>query len=223
MMGNIPWPNGRCCSLEARFDASWWAFSYSSVILHSSVPQDLLTALLLWGCSLYTDKLHVYSNAVICIFHNKQDKFSHKTLASETHPSLIILYIHKPMFFFPTITENQLLYPDTLEQKEVKPKPQCDRVSSVGNSDSALTGFYCPGLEGSLQRLWQPMGSASVYGEGWRALNPCCFQRKVELHPEVPTSSKGESLDNWVHSGKHHLSLLTEGEVKTSVIEVDVR
>lgn len=173
---------------------------------------------------LYTDKLHVYSNALICIFHNKQDVFSHKTLANERHPSLIKLYIHKPMFFFPTITENKSLYPDALEQKEVKPKPQCDRVCGVGNSDFPLAAFHCPGLEGSLQRLRQPVWSASVHGEGRKALNPCRFQRKVELHPEVPASSEGESLlISESTLGSIHLSMLTEGEIKMSVTEVGVR
>lgn len=127
-----------------------------------------------------------------------------KTLAGKRHPSLVLLYS-----FFPTITENELLYLNILEQKEVKTKPWHDRGSGMGNSDFALTVFHCPGLKGSLQALWwlgQAMWAAAVHGEGQGALNPCCFQRKVELRPEwnyACVKQRWVSFDKWVCSGFH--------------------
>jgi len=63
--------------------------------------------------------------------------------------------------------------------------------------------------------------TARACGEGQGALNPCCFQREVELGPEVPAASESESPSVSKSTlGTAHFSLLTQAEVKMSVVEV---
>lgn len=99
--------------------------------------------------------------------------------------------------FFPTITENQLLYSTWTHMNKGKSKLNLDQGSGqgrMGNSD-LLYRILLAWL-GSLWALWwpgQPMGAASMRGKGWGALKLCQLQRKVKLHPQVLSSSNGES------------------------------
>lgn len=124
--------------------------------------------------------------------------------------------------FFPTITENQLLYLNTHEQREVKTKPWPGQWSREN-------GKFWLALQDFTGLAWKSVSPVVA-----RAANGGCKDvwERMRSFKTVPVTEKSEItssgacikqwwvfFDKQVCSGKCHLSL-PQGEVRMSVIEL---